>query len=118
MRAIAAFAFAAIFFALMKGFCGKKISDYTAHPSDAAYYNTIRMFIKILQLEKRSMDMESYEFLLFLAVIMISTKVFGLFSRKIHMPAVVGALAAGVILGDANKGTITIRVPVATIQLV
>ena len=42
------FAFAAIFFALMKGFCGKKISDYTAHPSDAAYYNTIRMFICIV----------------------------------------------------------------------
>ncbi len=38
--------------------------------------------------------MESYEFLLFLAIILISTKVLGLFSRKVHMPAVVGALAA------------------------
>ena len=42
--------------------------------------------------------MESYSFLLFLAIIMISTKILGLFTRKIHMPAVVGALVAGVIL--------------------
>lgn len=52
--------------------------------------------------------MESYAFLLFLAIIMISTKVLGLFSRKIHMPAVVGALAAGVILGPAGLGMITL----------
>lgn len=52
--------------------------------------------------------MESYEFLLFLAIIMISTKVFGMFSRKIHMPAVVGALAAGVILGPSGLGMITL----------
>ena len=42
------FAFIAIFFALMKGFCGKKISGYTAHPNDAAYYNIIRMLLCIL----------------------------------------------------------------------
>lgn len=53
--------------------------------------------------------MESYSFLLFLAIIMISTKVFGLFSRKIHMPAVVGALAAGVILGPSGFGMITLN---------
>lgn len=52
--------------------------------------------------------MESYEFLLFLAIIMISTKIFGLFSRKVHMPAVVGALAAGVILGPSGLGMITL----------
>ena len=52
--------------------------------------------------------MESYSFLLFLAIIMISTKVLGLFSRKIHMPAVVGALAAGVILGPSGLGMITL----------
>ena len=52
--------------------------------------------------------MESYSFLLFLAIIMISTKVFGLFSRKIHMPAVVGALAAGVILGPSGLHMITL----------
>ena len=53
--------------------------------------------------------MESYSFLLFLAIIMISTKVLGLFSRKIHMPAVVGALAAGVILGPSGFGMITLE---------
>lgn len=52
--------------------------------------------------------MESYSFLLFLAIILISTKVLGLFSRKIHMPAVVGALAAGVILGPSCMGMITL----------
>lgn len=45
--------------------------------------------------------MESYTFLLILAIILISTKVLGLFSRKVHMPAVVGALLAGVILGPS-----------------
>jgi Kef-type K+ transport system membrane component KefB len=53
--------------------------------------------------------MESYEFLLFLAIIMISTKVLGLFSRKINMPAVVGALIAGVILGPACLNLITLE---------
>lgn len=52
--------------------------------------------------------MQSYSFLLFLAIIMISTKVLGLFSRKIHMPAVVGALAAGVLLGPSGFGMITL----------
>lgn len=52
--------------------------------------------------------MESYEFLLFLAIILISTKVLGLFSRKVHMPAVVGALAAGIILGSSVLKLITL----------
>ena len=53
--------------------------------------------------------MESYSFLLFLAIILISTKVLGLFSRKVHMPAVVGALAAGVILGPSCLSLITLQ---------
>ena len=52
--------------------------------------------------------MESYEFLLFLAIILISTKVLGLFSRKVHMPAGVGALAAGIILGPSVLKLITL----------
>jgi len=52
--------------------------------------------------------MESYEFLLFLAIILISTKVLGLFSRKVHMPAVVGTLAAGIILGPSVLKLITL----------
>ena len=42
-----------------------------------------------------------YRFILCLAIILISTKLFGLFSRRINMPAVVGALIAGVILGPS-----------------
>ena len=52
--------------------------------------------------------MESYSFLLFWAIIMISTKILGLFTRKIHMPAVVGALVAGVILGPSCLNLITL----------
>lgn len=52
--------------------------------------------------------MESYSFLLFLAIIMISTKILGLFTRKIHMPAVVGALVAVVILGPSCLNLITL----------
>lgn len=52
--------------------------------------------------------MESYSFLLFLAIIMIPTKILGLFTRKIHMPAVVGALVAGVILGPSCLNLITL----------
>lgn len=59
-------------------------------------------------MKKGSIDMESYSFLLFLAIIMISTKLLGLFTQKIHMPAVVGALVAGVILGPSCLGMITL----------
>lgn len=45
--------------------------------------------------------MLSYEFLFDLALILISTKLFGLITKKIKMPQVVGALLAGVILGPA-----------------
>lgn len=45
--------------------------------------------------------MESYHFLLDLALILLSTKVLGLVTRKFKMPQVVGALLAGLILGPA-----------------
>lgn len=45
--------------------------------------------------------MLSYEFLFDLALILISTKLFGLITKKVHMPQVVGALVAGVVLGPA-----------------
>jgi Kef-type K+ transport system membrane component KefB len=38
--------------------------------------------------------MESYSYLLWLAIILISTKVLGLVSEHAHMPQVVGALLA------------------------
>lgn len=43
--------------------------------------------------------MESYRYLLDVALILLSTKVFGLLTRKIEMPQVVGALVAGIVLG-------------------
>ncbi|MDZ4937364.1 cation:proton antiporter [Clostridium perfringens] len=45
--------------------------------------------------------MISYEFLFDLALILISTKLFGLITKKIRMPQVVVALVAGVVLGPA-----------------
>ena len=45
--------------------------------------------------------MESYRYLLDVAPILLSTKVFGLLTRRIEMPQVVGALVAGLLLGPA-----------------
>ena len=45
--------------------------------------------------------MLSYEFLLDLALILLFTKVLGMFTRKLHMPQVVGALIAGFVLGPS-----------------
>ncbi|EOS26168.1 hypothetical protein C806_01384 [Lachnospiraceae bacterium 3-1] len=43
----------------------------------------------------------NYDYLLYLAIILISTKLLGLVTRRAHMPQVVGALVAGLILGPA-----------------
>ena len=48
--------------------------------------------------------MESYRYLLLLAIILLSTKVFGLLTEHVHMPQVVGALLAGIILGPSGFG--------------
>ena len=48
----------------------------------------------------------SYEFLLTIAIIMLSTKIFGLTSERVHMPQVVGALIAGVLVGPSVLGWI------------
>ena len=40
-----------------------------------------------------------YQFLLDIALILLSTKLLGMLTRKFRMPQVVGALVAGVILG-------------------
>lgn len=50
--------------------------------------------------------MESYEFLLLIAIILLSTKTFGLLSSHVHMPQVVGALMAGIILGPSCLGIV------------
>ena len=49
----------------------------------------------------------SYDFLWIIATILIYTNVLGLFSGKIHMPQVVGALVAGIILGPSVLGVIS-----------
>lgn len=43
----------------------------------------------------------SYNFLFDLALILVSTKLLGLLTRRVNMPQVVGALLAGLILGPA-----------------
>lgn len=45
--------------------------------------------------------MEEYGYLLFIAVVLVSTKCLGLLTKKFHMPQVVGALVAGLIIGPA-----------------
>lgn len=51
--------------------------------------------------------MDTYKFLFDLALILISTKVLGLLTKRINMPQVVGALLAGLLLGPACLGWIT-----------
>jgi Kef-type K+ transport system membrane component KefB len=43
--------------------------------------------------------MLSYDFFLDLAIILLATKLFGVLAKKLHLPQVVGALIAGLILG-------------------
>ena len=43
----------------------------------------------------------SYEYILDIALILLSTKILGLLTKKIHLPQVVGALLAGLLLGPA-----------------
>ncbi|MCY6353709.1 cation:proton antiporter [Clostridium sp. ZS2-4] len=50
--------------------------------------------------------MLSVHFLLDLSIILLSTKLLGLFTRKIQMPQVVGALLAGIILGPSILGIV------------
>ncbi|MGL5244684.1 MAG: cation:proton antiporter [Sarcina sp.] len=45
--------------------------------------------------------MLSYKFLFDIAIILLSTKLLGLLTRKFNMPQVVGALLAGLVLGPA-----------------
>lgn len=49
----------------------------------------------------------SYQFLMDLALILLSTKLLGLFTQKFQMPQVVGALLAGLLLGPAGLNILT-----------
>lgn len=50
--------------------------------------------------------MESYAFLVSLALIMLSTKLLGDATKRVNMPQVVGALIAGVLIGPSCLGLI------------
>ncbi len=45
--------------------------------------------------------MLSYSYLLDLAMILLATKIFGIITKRVHLPQVVGALMAGLILGPS-----------------
>ena len=51
--------------------------------------------------------MDSYNYLLSLCVILLSTKIFSILSRRAQLPQVVGALMAGLFFGPAVLGAIT-----------
>ncbi len=51
--------------------------------------------------------MEGYNYLLSLCVILMSTKIFSILSRRAQLPQVVGALMAGLLFGPAILGAVT-----------
>ncbi len=53
--------------------------------------------------------MEGYNYLLSLCVILLSTKIFSILSRRAQLPQVVGALMAGLFFGPAVLGAITTK---------
>ncbi len=50
--------------------------------------------------------MENYNFLVSIAIIILMTKILGDLTNKVHLTQVVGALAAGVIIGPSGLGLI------------
>ena len=44
-----------------------------------------------------------YSYLLTIAIILLATKLLGLITKRISLPQVVGALAAGIILWEVQK---------------
>ena len=51
--------------------------------------------------------LDGYNYLLSLCVILLSTKIFSIISRRAQLPQVVGALMAGLFFGPAVLGTLT-----------
>lgn len=56
------------------------------------------------QRSKGAFTLESYHYLIELSIILISTKVLGILTKKFAMPQVVGALIAGLVMGPACLG--------------
>ncbi len=57
-------------------------------------------------MNERELGMENHNYLIALALILISTKFFSSVSKKAHLPQVVGALLAGIVLGPSMFGII------------
>ena len=53
---------------------------------------------------RMEINMDSYSFLLSLALILLFTKIFGIATAHVHLPQVVGALLAGILLGPSGIG--------------
>ena len=60
--------------------------------------------IKLCNIYKRGFIVSSYSYLLSLALILLFTKIFGIASARVHLPQVVGALLAGILLGPSGIG--------------
>ena len=54
---------------------------------------------------KGSKIMEEYSYILFIALILLSTKILGLVTKKMKLPQVVGALLAGHYLHSLPENT-------------
>jgi len=67
-----------------------------------------RMVLQIYKM-KEKVSVMNYELLLWIALILISTKVLGLLCKAVHLPEVVGALLAGVILGPSALGLMSME---------
>lgn len=65
------------------------------------------IYIIIGRKNLEGVTMESYRFLLDLAIILLCTKVMGLATKKVQMPQVVGALLAGLLLGPSMLGILS-----------
>jgi Kef-type K+ transport system membrane component KefB len=52
--------------------------------------------------------MDTYSFLMDIALILVFTKVFGVITKKFHIPQVVGALIGGILLGPAILGVVEV----------
>ena len=65
---------------------------------------------------KGSKIMEEYSYILFIALILLSTKILGLVTKKMKLPQVVGALLAGVILGPAVLNVVKETVHLGTVR--
>ncbi len=60
-----------------------------------------------IRVKQEMIQMHGYKFLLDLAIILLCTKLLGVATKKVQMPQVVGALAAGLLLGPAMFGVLS-----------